>query len=61
MSGKKSKKQRAINTLGKKHNSGRSKVKQWLKRNRFCGGVISARPYATYRALADGTTAGKVG
>lgn len=35
--------------------------KQWLKRNRFCGGVISAGPYATYRAHADGMTAGKVG
>lgn len=32
-----------------------------MKGNRFCGGVISARPYATYSAHTDGTTAEKVG
>lgn len=45
----------------RKDNIGRSGLEQWIKGNRFCGGVISARPYATYRAHTDGTTAEKVG
>lgn len=45
----------------RKDNIGRNRLKQWIKRNRLCGGVVSARPYATYRAHTDGTTPEKVG
>lgn len=40
---------------------GSSRLKQWIEGNRFCGGVLSARPYAAYRAHADGLTAEKEG
>lgn len=46
---------------GQKDSFGRSRLKQRIKANRFCGGVISARPYATCRAHADGKTAEKAG
>lgn len=40
----------------RKYDIGRNRLKQWIKGNRFCGGVVSARPYATYGADTDGTT-----
>lgn len=40
---------------------GSERTEQLMKGNRFCGGVLCARPYATYREHTDGTTPEKVG